>query len=236
MARLTKAVKSEILQAIIQAANEPQSAKLLKQEYALADLIYKKTIGHDLGNLNRLPASFFNAHDHVSVYIERKALPGKVTTDMKYQTVQRAIGDPYVSNYRDIALNHDASNRSYHNDDYMYFGKGQSRSMPSFMCYGFSLETKELQKAFIAQCKINTAHMESIHALKLKTCQLLDSVTTIDKLIKLWPDVVQYIPKSEIKSNLPAVRVKDVVSLISCTMKASCTMAQKTGKGSVITL
>ena len=232
MARLTKAIKSKVLQSIIKAANEPQSALLLTQEHALAEHIYCQMIGLNMKHLKSLPKSFFDNRSSVAPKIMNEALSKAVidklcshnTADLLYQSVQTHVPDPYDGKWgSDIYINTDASNRC--SDIYVEFPGDCDRVVPHFMSYGFEIP-KELHKRFIDQVTINVKHIDSLKALAIKTCNLLDSVTTTQALIKLWPGVDEYIPEADKKETLPAIRVKDVLDLIKCTQKAACSVAQ----------
>lgn len=229
MARLTKSIKAKILHAIIIAANKPQSKKLLAQEHYLAEEIYWSVIGKAKRTFNKLPPSFFPQGEAIQPSIAKTG----VLQDIHYATVQTTISNPYETDWNPIKINHTDTN--YHNENYLYFKGRKQRPMPWKMHVCFELPTS-LHKMFKAQNKINKQHVDSLQALSMKTQGLLNSVTTIKKLLQIWPDVKQYIPAAEMKSNLPAVQVKDVIALIKCAKEACCSKEQITGKGTVIAL
>ena len=105
----------------------------------------------------------------------------------------------------------------FHN--YSYHSYELSKAMPFFSSDDgrtvYFKEDSEFIRRFLTIKEREVKIREDRKALTASTNAILDSVTTIPKLLSIWPEVEAYLPTEDIVENLPALPVGDLNALIA---------------------
>lgn len=87
----------------------------------------------------------------------------------------------------------------------------------------YLLKREERRVAAEAHDQFNRDYRERRNSLKVRIRAIIESVTTIKRLIEIWPEVVDFLPEevSDPVSGVPAVLIADLNADLGITKKAA---------------
>jgi len=216
MSRLGKQMKEDIIDAVANDLHDARNDDLLKLENVLANQILDQEIGAvNMKKMASLPANYFQTTTTIDVKVKQTA---KEKKDKKEDGIKmpRFI----ISSWK-----HDPRykfDNGYGSND---INMGKARIVPQGLMYGdIVLEKKDpLLLALQKYQKDRQVFAKEVLAAIAGVNTMVESVTTVKKLLEVWPEATRYIPKPEVVAKLPTVRAEDVNKLITCTKKkAGC--------------
>lgn len=213
--RLTEEIRSKTIRRMLLALFKERFAELQRDVKALTLETYRQVIGEqNLALMKKLPKDYFQQNNAFSVRIDKG--DGNSPRNMENVVLHFLNPNGVVISYGwRIEIDETVPQPTFMSHNGLYL----RHSEPG--------ERKLVQK-WIAIEKRSNELVKETKALSDSTYQVLRSVTTVKKLIEVWPDAKDYLPPEVFEEDkaLPAVVIGDLLTMIKMAKRSEQKAAQ----------
>lgn len=203
--RLTKSIREAILKDLLRHAFLTEATDMLNRACALAEDVFTDLYGEHLDTMNKLPSCFFTTSNQFRVVFD---------TDHAYLSFTYGIGTYLADEFRAIGM------RPLQKKD---------RRVPFVMTTNSACKVfpgdHDLTKRHAALKDEKASLTEKMRKARRSAVAVLDSVSTINRLVDVWPEARQfaeaYRVQGERKALLPVVPREELNSALGLPPKGA---------------